>query len=137
MLSLVALSLYFLLKEQLQRDVSAISWLPLVCLVVYIGAYCMGIGPLPWIVMSEVLPLNVKGTAGGIATSVCWIFSFIITNSFQTFIDYLGRYSAFLLFGINSGLATLFIYYKVPETKGISLQEIQQKLAGMRRENLK
>jgi MFS family permease len=136
MLSLAALGLYFLLKETLQQDVRAISWLPLVCLIVYISAYCLGIGPLPWIVMSEVLPPNVKGIAGGIVTSFCWITSFILTNSFQTLIDYFGRHCAFWLFALNSGLAILFIYYKVPETKGISLQEIQDRLEGKRRENI-
>lgn len=134
MLSLLALGLYFFLKEQLQQDVSAISWLPLLCLILYISAYCLGIGPLPWIVMSEVLPPNVKGSVGAIVASFCWITSFILTNSFQTFTDYVGRYCAFWFFALNSGLATLFIYYKVPETKGISLQEIQERLAGKRRE---
>lgn len=135
-ISLLALGLYFLLKEQLHRDVSAINWLPLVCLVTYIGAYCLGIGPLPWIVMSEVLPPNVKGSAGAIVTSSCWITSFMLTNSFQSFTDYVGRYCAFWVFALHSLLAALFVYYKVPETKGISLQEIQDKLAGKKRENI-
>jgi MFS family permease len=137
MVSLLALGTYFLLKEQLQQDVGAISWLPLMCLIVYIGAYCLGIGPLPWIVMSEVLPPNVKGSVGAIVTSFCWITSFILANSFQTLIDYTGRYCVFWFFALNSGLATSFIYYKVPETKGISLQEIQERLAGKGRENAK
>lgn len=135
-LSILVLGLYFLLKEQLHRDVTAISWLPLVCLVTYIGAYCLGIGPLPWVVMSEVLPPNVKGSAGAIVTSSCWITSFMLTNSFQTFTDYVGRYCAFLVFALHSLIAALFVYYKVPETKGISLQEIQDRLAGRKEGNI-
>jgi MFS family permease len=134
-LSLLTLGVYFLLKEQLERDVSAISWLPLLCLVVYISAYCLGIGPLPWVVMSEVLPPNVKGSAGAIVASTCWITSFMLTNSFQTLVDYVGRYCAFWLFGLHSLVAALFVHYRVPETKGISLQEIQYRLAGKKREN--
>lgn len=135
-LSLLTLGIYFLLKEQLGRDVSSVSWLPLVCLVVYIAAYCLGIGPLPWIVMSEVLPPNVKGSAGAIVTLSCWLTSFMLTNSFQSFIDYVGRYCAFWVFAMHCLLATFFVYYKVPETKGISLQEIQERLAGKKRENV-
>lgn len=135
-LSLLALGLYFLLKEQLQQDVSAIGWLPLVCLIVYISTYCLGIGPLPWVVMSEVLPPNAKGYGGAIVTTVCWMTSFGLTNSFQIFIDYLGRYCAFWNFAFYAALAAGFIYYKVPETKGISLQEIQERLAGNKRENV-
>jgi facilitated trehalose transporter len=86
--------------------------------------------------MSEVVPPNVKGSVGAIVTSFCWITSFILTNSFQTFIDYVGRYCAFWFFALHTGLAILFIYYKVPETKGISLQEIQERLAGKRVENV-
>jgi len=134
MLSLLALGLYFLLKEQLQRDVSAIGWLPLVCLIVYISTYCLGIGPLPWVVMSEVLPPNAKVCAGAIVSTVCWMTSFALTNSFQMINDYVGRYCAFWSFAFHAALAIAFIYYKVPETKGISLQEIQEKLAGTKRE---
>jgi hypothetical protein len=136
MLSLLALGLYFLLKEQLQRDVSAIDWLPLLCLIVYISTYCVGIGPLPWVVMSEVLPANGKACAGAVVSTVCWMTSFGVTNSFQMIIDYVGRYCAFWIFAFYAALAFVFIYFKVPETKGISLQEIQQRLAGTRRENV-
>ncbi|XP_069700466.1 facilitated trehalose transporter Tret1-like [Periplaneta americana] len=132
MLSLLVLGVYFLLKEQMQKDVDGISWLPLACLIIYIIVYCIGLGPLPWVVMAEVLPPKVKGNAGGIVATFCWITSFIITNTFQTFIDYAGRYIAFWFFAVNCALATVFIYFKVPETKGLTLQEIQTRLAGNR-----
>jgi len=135
-ISLFLLGLYFLLKEQLQRDVSAIGWLPLVCLIVYISTYCLGIGPLPWVVMSEVLPPNAKGWAGALVSTVCWVTSFGLTNSFQMFIDYVGRYCVFWSFAFHAAIAIVFVYYKVPETKGISLQEIQDRLINTRRENV-
>ncbi|XP_069698889.1 uncharacterized protein [Periplaneta americana] len=132
MLSLLVLGVYFLLKEQMQKDVDGISWLPLACLIIYIIVYCFGLGPMPWVVMAEVLPPKVKGTGGALVTSFCWIISFIITNTFQIFIDYAGRYIAFWFFAVNCALATVFIYFKVPETKGLTLQEIQTKLVGNR-----
>jgi hypothetical protein len=52
------------------------------------------------------------------------------------FIDYVGRYCIFWSFAFHAALAVAFIYYKVPETKGISLQEIQERLANTRRENI-
>jgi SP family facilitated glucose transporter-like MFS transporter 8 len=135
-ISLFLLGLYFLLKEQLQRDVSAVSWLPLVCLIVSLSTYCLGIGPLPWVVMSEVLPPNAKGWGGALVSTVCWVTSFGLTNSFQMFIDYVGRYCVFWSFAFHAAIAIGFIYYKVPETKGISLQEIQERLVNTRRENV-
>jgi hypothetical protein len=86
--------------------------------------------------MSEVLPPNAKGYAGAIVSTVCWMTSFGLTNTFQMSIDYVGRYCAFWIFAFHAALAAAFIYYKVPETKGISLQEIQERLASTRRENV-
>jgi hypothetical protein len=86
--------------------------------------------------MSEVLPPNAKGIAGAIVSSVCWMTSFGLTNSFQMFVHYVGRYGAFWSFAFHAALAVWFIYYKVPETKGISLQEIQRRLASTRKETV-
>ncbi|PSN50541.1 hypothetical protein C0J52_03506 [Blattella germanica] len=130
MLSLAVLGLFFLLKEELEMDVSGISWIPLLSLLVYISAYCLGLGPLPLVVMSEVLPQNVKGIAGAIMSSFCWITSFLITNSFQYAVDIVGRCGAFWFCAVMCLVSALFVFYKVPETKGISLQEIQEQLAG-------
>ncbi|PSN50537.1 hypothetical protein C0J52_03505 [Blattella germanica] len=129
-IDLAVLGLFFLLKEELEMDVSGISWIPLLSLLVYISAYCLGLGPLPWVVMSEVLPPNVKGIAGAIVASFCWITSFLITNSFQYAVDIVGRCGAFWFCGVMCLVSALFVFYKVPETKGISLQEIQEQLAG-------
>ena len=129
MVTLLVLGLYFLLKEELQQDVENISWLPLVSLMVYIVAFCQGPGPLPFIIMSEILPPKAKGIGGAIVASFCWFLSFVLTNTFQTFIDFLGRCFVFWLFAFMCAVSVLFVYFKVPETKGISLQEIQLMLS--------
>ena len=126
MASLIILGLYFLLIEVLDVEVENISWLPLVCLMVYILTYCQGLGPLPWVVMSEVLPPKAKGTGGAIVASFCWFLSFVITNTFHM----LERYLVFWLFAAMCAVSAVFVYFRVPETKGISLQEIQQRLSG-------
>ncbi|XP_069693193.1 facilitated trehalose transporter Tret1-like isoform X2 [Periplaneta americana] len=129
MVSVFVLGLYFLLKEQLQRDVSSISWLPLASLMVFICVYCLGLGSLPWIVMSEVLPPSIKGPAGAVVATVCWMTSFLLTNTFQMFVSQAGLFAVFWFFAAACALSSTFIFFAVPETKGISLQEIQTKMS--------
>lgn len=72
--------MYFLLAEQNSPIVDSISWLPILSLVLFILTYCWGLGPLPWAVMSELLPIEVKAIASPIGTAVSWALSFLITR---------------------------------------------------------
>lgn len=72
--------MYFLLAAQKSPVAETISWLPILSLVLFILTYCWGLGPLPWAVMSELFPIEVKAIASPIATAFCWILSFLITR---------------------------------------------------------
>ncbi|RZC38206.1 facilitated trehalose transporter Tret1 [Asbolus verrucosus] len=88
-ISEIPLGLYFYLKDDGQ-DVDSISWLPIVSLVVYIITYNCGFGPLPWAIMGELFPSNVKSAASSFTAAVCWFFGFIITKFFSSISEEIG-----------------------------------------------
>ncbi|KAJ8946851.1 hypothetical protein NQ318_006761 [Aromia moschata] len=126
--SIFLLGLYFYLKTSKIYDVSNIFWLPVVCVVVYIIVFNIGLGPLPWLVMSEVFPPHAKGVAAALTTCSCFMASFLVTLGFPIIVKLAGMTECLWLFGSFCLLGIVFIYCVVPETKGKSLAEIQQLL---------
>ena len=124
-LCLAILGLYFCLKNK-GDDVSDIGWLPLLCVTVFIVMFSLGFGPLPWMMMGEVFAPNIKAAASSIAVCTNWTLTFLVTFSFGKLIVGLGEDWTFWLFAIICGIATVFIFYLVPETKGKTLTEIQR-----------
>lgn len=125
---LVALGAFFYMKLVV-GDTSNVLWLPVPALVVYNIVYCIGFGPLPWAILGEMFPANVKSIASSIVASTCWICGFLVTY-FYPALDAMGTYYAFWLFGIFCVVAFFFVLFVVMETKGLSLQEIQDRLNG-------
>ncbi|KAK4411066.1 Sugar transporter ERD6-like 5 [Sesamum angolense] len=98
--------------------------LALVGVLVFTGSFSLGMGGIPWVIMSEIFPINVKGSAGSLVTVVNWFGSWIITYSF----NFLAQWSSagtFFIFATVCGLTIIFTIRLVPETKGRTLEEIQ------------
>nr|XP_022912004.1 facilitated trehalose transporter Tret1-like [Onthophagus taurus] len=127
LISEAPLGLYFHLKNN-DVDVENIYWLPVVCLIVYMIVFNFGFGPLPWTIMSELFPDNMKAVATSLTSFLCWILSFIITKYFESVSGYIGIGGSFWIFSGFNLLAAFFIYFFVPETKGKTFQEIQNDL---------
>lgn len=103
--------------------------LPVLLLVlVAIAVYALTLAPVTWVLLSEIFPNKVRGVAVAVATSALWIASFILTYTFPILNHGLGASGSFLLYGVICLLGFIFIYKKVPETKGISLEELEIKL---------
>lgn len=127
----IVLAVYFYLKQQ-QVNVKSFGWLPLVCITVYIGVFNLGFGPLPWVMMAELVPNKSKSWASGLCVSVNWISVFVITNVFQSMIQHLGPVITFSIFGVLCVIGTIVVALIVPETKGKTREQIQQELKGSR-----
>ena len=118
------LGYYFYQKEN-GNAIETLFWLPVLCLIFYNATYCIGFGPLPWAVLGELFPQNVKSVASTLTASVCWFLAFLITKYFSVVASLIGNGASFCIFGSMCLLAGSFVYRFLPETSGKSLKEIQ------------
>jgi MFS transporter, SP family, arabinose:H+ symporter len=103
--------------------------LPLLILVVTaIACYAMSLAPVTWVIISEIFPNRVRGVAMSIATFSLWTACFILTYTFPILNSTLNSFGTFWLYGVICIFGFLFIYKKLPETKGKSLEKIEQEL---------
>ncbi|XP_057659562.1 facilitated trehalose transporter Tret1-like [Diorhabda carinulata] len=130
--SLAVLGAYFYLKDVSHYNVSTIGWVPLVSFMVYVLGFSLGFGPIPWLMMGEILPAKIRGPAASISTAFNWTCTFVVTKTFLLIIDAIGNYYTFWMYGCIVGVSLLFSYFIVPETKGISLADIERKLTGIK-----
>ncbi len=108
--------------------VEASGCLTLVFVLGFIAVYAATLGPVTWVILSEIFPNRIRSSAMGLATLVLWIANFITTASFPILKESFGLH---ITFAIHAGICLiyfLFVKAKVPETKGKSLEEIEQML---------
>ncbi len=122
--ALVGLGIFFK-SASLQHSV---GWLALVCLLVYIFGFAIGLGPVFWLMISEIFPLQMRGPAMAVCTMFNWGFNFLIAYTFLTLTDSLTKSGAFWLYAFFGVCAVIFFATIVPETKDRSLEEIQSDL---------
>lgn len=127
---LIILGVYFKIQET--TNLSAIGWLPLVCLVLFIISFSMGFGPIPWMMMAELFSVELRGTASGLTVIINWFLVFIVTLCFPLMKDAIGIYSCFWFFACVMVLCIFFVFFLIPETKGKTMSQIQAILAGKR-----
>jgi sugar porter (SP) family MFS transporter len=98
----------------------------IVGLMVFQGSFAIGLGPIAWLIIAEIYPISVRGSAMGIATVANWLCDFLVTVSFLSLLNAIGGMGTFLLFASLSLAAIGYFVWKIPETKGRSLQEIER-----------
>lgn len=104
------------------------SWLALASLGLFIVGFSTGMGPIPWVVVGEVFPGEVVGSASAVATAVMWTCSFVVCLGFPALQAALGRSGVFLLFGGFCFGCLGFVTVMVPETKGRTVDEVLELL---------
>ncbi|XP_055907753.1 facilitated trehalose transporter Tret1-like isoform X2 [Eupeodes corollae] len=113
-------------------DPSSILWIPIPALLSFNAFYAFGFGPIPWAIVGEMFPSNIKPVATSFVSVITSLVSFIVTRWYPE-LNALGSYYAFWFFGFCCILAFLFTVLVVIETKGLSLETIQAKLHSRRR----
>ena len=93
--------------------------------IVYILAFAMAMGPIPWVLCSEIFPAKMRGRAMSVATFSIWLACFIVVQTSPALMR-LSPAAAFFLYGACSLATFLFVLFVIPETKGKSLEEIEK-----------
>lgn len=122
MLSLLALGCAFQFADFFGDN---LKWVTVGSLVTYIICFAMSLGPIGWILVSEVFPLKIRGIAMSICTVSNFAFNFFVVSSFPILLHRIGGAWTFWGFGTISILCIIFVYFFVPETKGLSLEKIE------------
>lgn len=98
----------------------------LLFILLYIASFAASYGPVTWVVISEIFPIKMRGIAMSVATFVLWFAVYVVTQMFPILLEQAGPAVTFWVFGAMALLAFIFVWTKVPETKGRTLEEIEQ-----------
>src|SRR5580692_7240144 len=125
-ISLAALGLGFAVGGE------ALKWIGVLSLALYIASFAIGLGPVFWLLISEIFPLKIRGQASSVATMANWLSNFLVSLTFLSLLHRLGSVSTFLLYAALSLAGLWFCFRFVPETKGVPLERIEQDLRARR-----
>ncbi|XP_042537915.1 solute carrier family 2, facilitated glucose transporter member 12 [Dipodomys spectabilis] len=108
---------------------AVLKWLSLASLLVYVAAFSIGLGPMPWLVLSEIFPGGIRGRAMALTSSMNWGINLLISLTFLTVTDLIGLSWVCFIYTIMSLASLVFVILFIPETKGCSLEQISMELA--------
>lgn len=108
---------------------ASLKWLSLASLLVYVAAFSIGLGPMPWLVLSEIFPGGIRGRAMALTSSMNWGINLLISLTFLTVTDLIGLPWVCFMYAFMSLACLGFVIMFIPETKGCSLEQISMELA--------
>jgi SP family galactose:H+ symporter-like MFS transporter len=123
-LSLFCLSMAFHFGAQ----AGYLRWAAVGSIFVYIICFAFSLGALMWLIVSEVFPLEVRGTAMSIAVFSGWFWNFVVSFTFLSLLTALGPAKTFLVYVAMCVLGIIVSYFYVPETKGVTLEKIEENI---------
>lgn len=123
--SLLGLSAVFYIGS---AEFSMLRWVAMGCTFTYIICFAFSLGAILWLVVSEIFPLEVRATAMGVAIFSCWVWNFVVSSTFLTLLNKLGPSETFLLYAGMCVFSYVFCYFKVPETNGVTLEQIEENI---------
>jgi sugar porter (SP) family MFS transporter len=121
-IALTALGVFFA-DSTLKHDAPGIA---LVCLIVYIASFAIGLGPVFWLMISEIFPLKVRSAAMSVSTVANWAANFLVSTFFLTLTGAISVEGTFWLYAGFGVAAIVFFFFRLPETKNRSLEEISE-----------
>lgn len=132
-ISMILLAIYLLLLKKdfiKAEDVSKFSWIPLLLLILYFFTSMLGFLSMPFAMVAEVYPAKIRGFASGLSVCSGYTFSFIVVKTYPAMAAVLENYVIFSMYGIISFIGTIFVFIFLPETRGKTLQEIEEYFGG-------
>ncbi|KAM9364132.1 solute carrier family 2, facilitated glucose transporter member 10 isoform 1-T2 [Pholidichthys leucotaenia] len=107
---------------------TVVNWIIVMCLMGVVSAYSFGFGPMTWLLLTEIFPAAVRGRAFAFANCFNTAANLLVTFTFLNVLDVMGLSGMFLVYGLTAATAALFFYIMLPETKGKSLEDIDNEL---------
>jgi hypothetical protein len=104
----------------------ALSWLAVISMMVYVASFAISLGPIFWLLIAEIYPLQVRSSSEGLAATFNWSSNLLVSLTFLTLLQGIGAPKTFWLYGLCAIGAWIFSYSLVPETKGRTLEQIEQ-----------
>jgi SP family xylose:H+ symportor-like MFS transporter len=98
----------------------------------YIACFALSVGPVTWVILSEIFPTRIRGRAMAIATVCLWIANYVVSQTFPMmdespwFVETFHRAFPFWLYGVFCAVLLVFVWRFVPETKGKTLEQIEK-----------
>lgn len=102
-----------------------LDWIPLVCVLIFTVAFSIGVGPIAWLLISELYPLEYRGLGGAITSSFSYACAFVSVKTFVDLEAAFGLHGAFWIYALVSFLGLVFVLVFVPETRGRGLEEMR------------
>jgi len=96
--------------------------------LLYVAFFALGMGPGPWLIISEIFPTKVRGRAASIATSTLWSGTLLVTFAFLSLVKILNLWGTFAIYAALFCLCCISVWKMVPETKSRTLEQIQETL---------
>lgn len=100
-------------------------WL-LVLMALFLACFAFSLGPIPWILISEIFPTNIRGRAMSIGTLILWIACAGVSQTFPWLLEHLQPSGTFFFYALLTGFSFVAAWWLVPETKGRSLEQIER-----------
>ncbi|EEB19443.1 conserved hypothetical protein [Pediculus humanus corporis] len=122
--------MYYLNNCELAGETPQNTWIPVACIFLFAIACTLGFLVVPWVMIGELFPIQVRGIFGGMTTCCAHLFVFIVVKTYPFLYHLIDRFGCFWLYGSVSLVGCIFFYFCVPETKGKTLQEIEDHFAG-------
>jgi SP family sugar porter-like MFS transporter len=103
--------------------------IPVVLVVAAIACYCYSLAPITWVILSEIFPNRIRGGAMSVSVVALWLANFLLSQTFPVMYEELGLARCFWVYAAICLAGFLFIFFKLPETKGKTLEQIERELA--------
>ena len=127
-LALTISAIFYLMKLHFRFAMENLGWILDASIMFYELIIALGLSPLPYMMLGELFPTNVKGVAVSMANIWASLLAFVVSKMHQVVTDTCGIYAAFGWFASTCFFGIVFIFFVVPETNGKSLMEIQEEL---------
>jgi len=105
---------------------AALIWVAVMSMMVYVGSFAISLGPIFWLLISEIYPLKIRNSADGLSAAFNWGSNLLVSLTFLTLLQMIGPARTFWSYGFFAVGAWIFSYFGVPETKGRTLEEIEE-----------